>query len=504
MKVLLIDPQWQRPELGPKMAMGCLAAAVKDLVEIDAMEFHITAEGLEAISRKPSLFWHKEAAFLEEIEHILQSDDDIKIIAITGWTGAFPRMLRITSLCKLIRPEVKVIFGGSHTTLYERHTPLSDSILLQYKDVDYLVVGEGEETFRNLILNILYGDKKVEQISGLVWRKEKNIIRNDFISHHYNKLPNYTPDWNAFIQNRTQRLLFFVEGSRGCPHQCAFCDEAELWIKYRTRRATSIVDEIEKGQEKFGTSFFRFTDSSITSSHNGLAICDEIIRRNLQVSWSAFARADEITEKTASTLAEAGCKCVLIGVESGSQKILDSMRKGTSINHILNSVKILKERKIQVRGSFIIGFPGECEADILSTINFARQLSLDAYAWHAYQPPFRALTEKNRYQVDFTHYELDVPSEVYIQVLERHPSLLIDMHSLPKVLSMGNGIRPSPDKWPKESKEMSRWLRLAISQTSEEREHDLDLLINLAREKLYHQGNMPLVAMGQPYIQKPF
>lgn len=483
MKVLLIDPQWQRPELGPKMALGCLAGAITDIAEVDAMEFHLSEGDLAEISEKPSLFWHKETTFLGVLEHKLQSDDSIKMVAVTGWTGAFPRMVRIASLCKLIRPEVKVIFGGSHTTLYERYTSLCDSILSQHTEVDFLVVGEGESAFHNLVMAILHGNHDLGRNSGLVWRKDESIIRNECTPYLHGELLNSFPDWSAFVQEDVKRLLFFVEGSRGCPHRCAFCDESDLWIRYRSRSAAFVVDEIEKGQETFGTRFFRFTDSSLTSSHHVLAICDEIIRRDLHVSWSAFARGDEITESIADSLAEAGCKCVLMGVESGSQKVLDSMRKGTSLERVYRTVRILKKRNIQVRGSFIIGFPGECETDVLSTIDFARRLELDAYAWHVYQQPFRSLVGQGQSGVDFAHYELDAPTEVYTQILERNPSLLIDMHGIPKVMTMGGVLRPSPDKWPKECRELARWLRLAISQTSEEREHDLDLLIGLAREE---------------------
>ena len=485
MKVLLIDPQWQRTEIGPKMAMGCLAASIIDVADVDVLEFHLDAEELQEISEKPYIFWHKEHTFLKAIVYQLETDNSIGVVAVTGWSGAFPRMLRVASVCRSIRPDVKVVFGGPHTTLHERYTSVNMSILSKNKDVDFLAVGEGEVSFRNFIIAISNINCDYSQINGLVWRNRENVIRNECKFHLFDDLSSISPNWEPFThrKNSMRRLLFFVESSRGCPYQCSFCDETDLWMGYRNRGVTSVVNDVEKGISDFGTRSFRFTDSTATANANFWKTCKEICRRNLGVSWSTFARASEITEVNANLLAEAGCKSLLIGIESGSQRVLDLMNKKTSIETVTKAVNILKKRKIKIRGSFIIGFPGETKEDVLKTISFARRLTLDYYAWHAYQKPFRALIESNQSDTDFDHYELDAPVEVYTQILEKEPSLLREMHTLPKLASMRQPIRPLPEKWPTERKEILDYLKMAISETSESREHDLDLLIKLAKNQ---------------------
>jgi|GEM_PF-4268377 len=479
MKVLLIDPQWQHIDIGPKLALGCLAASISDIVNIEALEFRLSSNELSEISRNPFIFWIKEQLFIEAIIEKLQNDSEVEVIAITGWSGAYPRMLRIANACKSVRSDIKVVFGGSHTTLYERYSIINESILQQHNSVDFLVVGEGEIAFRHLIRQLENKTQSLESINGLVWRNATKVIRNNEMSCC---LRNNSPDWKPFVKiNRPKRWVYFVETGRGCSYNCAFCDESDLWRKYRNRKVSDVIIDIERGMNDFDTSSFRFSDSTFTTNPDSKLICNELIKCGLPVSWSSFAHSSEITEERVNLLANAGCRCILMGIESGSQRMLNLMRKRTSPSVINNAVAILKKYGIKVRGSFIIGFPGEKIEDVQGTIEFARQLELDAYAWHAYQQPFRKLMRSEQ-KNDFDHYELDAPFEVCMKVLERNPSLLSDMHTLPNIVNLSKDLEPVPGKWPKEREEILGLLRLAISETSESCLHDLEFLIDIAKE----------------------
>jgi len=185
-------------------------------------------------------------------------------------------------------------------------------------------------------------------------------------------------------------------------------------------------------------------------------------------------------------MAEAGCKCVLVGIESGDQAVLDAMAKGTTRERITRAISALHAHGIRVRGSFIIGYPGETLAQARRTIEFAKDLGLDAHAWHLYQPPFRSLwTQGDGGLPDFTHYELDCPSEVAMHVLMRDPALLGDMHALPRLVSLAPSVEPDPAKWPTRSLELLGVLREAISATGEAGHYDLDILA--ATNRTSHQ-----------------
>lgn len=482
MKVLLIDPQWQSRKIGPKLSLSCLAAAVEELVDLDILEFLISEDRLSEIAKKPYLFWLGEQDFLSRIEAKLLNEPEIGIVAVTGWSGAFPRMLRIASVCKMARPDVQIVFGGPHVTLYERYCDRSQSILYKYPNIDFIIVGEGEESFRNLIITTLLKSNNYDAIGGLVWRKGDKLVHNETKLFNPEVLSEISPLWQKAKSKNYERRLFFVESGRGCPNHCTFCDESDLWTKYRSRSAKAVVDDVEKGMNFFETSAFRFTDSTFTANPHFEQICNEIISRQLEVFWSSFAHSREITEQKADWLAASGCKCILMGIESGSQKILESMKKRTSTEIISNAVKIFKSRGIQVRGSFIIGFPGEVKEDILKTIDFACDLGLDAYAWHAYQEPFRSVHQRQHHTMDFAHYELDAPFEVCLQILEGNSSLLSDMHILPRLVSLSKDIDPIPERWPRERRDILDMLKLAITRTSESRNHDFDMLIKLAEE----------------------
>jgi len=482
MKTLLIDPQWQSKKIGPKLSVCCLASAVKDLVEVDILEFLLSEANINEITDKPYFFWRREQEFLSTIERKLLSEPEIGIVAITGWSGAFPRILRIVSICKAVRPDVKIVVGGPHVTLYERYSDPAQSILQKYPNIDFVIAGEGEKSFRELVITTLLQKNNYNTICGLVWRNCEEVIRNNSKLSSPSFLSGISPLWQEGDMNNSERRLFFVESGRGCPNHCAFCDESDLWGKYRPRSAISVVDDIESGINFFSTSAFRFADSTFTANPHFDLICNEIISRQLGVFWSAFAHSREITENKADLLAESGCKCILMGIESGSQKILESMRKRTSTEIISKSVKILKSRDIQVRGSFIVGFPREKKEDILKTIDFACELNLDAYAWHVYQEPFYLSHQRHQFLIDFAHYELDAPFEVCLQILERNSSLLSDMHTLPKLVALSKDIEPIPEKWPRKEGHILEMLKLAINKTSESRNHDFDMLINLAEE----------------------
>jgi radical SAM superfamily enzyme YgiQ (UPF0313 family) len=212
-----------------------------------------------------------------------------------------------------------------------------------------------------------------------------------------------------------------------------------------------------------------------------------MVNRGLRVAWSSFAHCAEVTEHKAALMAEAGCKCVLLGVESGVQSVLDAMDKNTSRGKIESAVGAFRKQGIVVRGSFILGYPGETPEKAMATIDFARSLHLDAYAWHVYQHPFRCLwQDTGASPPDFEHYELDCPPEVALQVLAREPALLRDMHALPRLLALDASVRPDPERWPVRSVQMLSILRRAMAATPEGSAHDLEILIAEERARREH------------------
>jgi radical SAM superfamily enzyme YgiQ (UPF0313 family) len=144
------------------------------------------------------------------------------------------------------------------------------------------------------------------------------------------------------------------------------------------RTATNITDEIEMLYREHGVKDIAFWDDTFTlSEERAMAFCDEMIRRGIKVDWAVNARVDRITGKLLAKMKEAGCWRVLYGIESGVQKNLDRIRKGTTIEQIRNAVRLTSEAGIEAYGTFMFGIPGETFEEGLQTIDFACSLPLD-------------------------------------------------------------------------------------------------------------------------------
>ncbi|MFZ2956941.1 MAG: radical SAM protein [Candidatus Ozemobacteraceae bacterium] len=176
---------------------------------------------------------------------------------------------------------------------------------------------------------------------------------------------------------------FDIIGGRGCPFQCAFC----LWPqvmhgnRYRLRSPQNIVDEMEWvlskwPQAKHGEFFFE-DDTFTVDPARAHAICDEILRRSIRCRWSVNSRADVCDENLFRHMKKAGCRLVLVGFESANQEMLDRMNKRLNLLQMRNFIHTAKKAGLAIHGCFVLGLPGETEASMRETIDFALKEDLD-------------------------------------------------------------------------------------------------------------------------------
>jgi radical SAM superfamily enzyme YgiQ (UPF0313 family) len=169
--------------------------------------------------------------------------------------------------------------------------------------------------------------------------------------------------------------------SRGCPFKCTFC--ARIDKSYRVRSVTSVVDEMEFLREERDVKEIHVLDDIFNLDiKRAKAICDEIIRRRLDISWAlpSGIRVNRklIDEELARKLHKSGCWMVAFGIESGSQKILNRIHKNLTLNEVRRAVKICRDAGIEeLWGFFLIGLPGETKGSIKQTIDFACELDLN-------------------------------------------------------------------------------------------------------------------------------
>jgi len=308
------------------------------------------------------------------------------LIILNTSTPSIESDLAIPKLAKEILPEVKVAALGIHVTaLPEECLNLSSSL-------DYCIRGEPEFIVKDLTLALRDGGS-IKGISGLSYRTDGKIIHNkdrEFISN-LDELP--FPAWHL-IDPRDYRMPFknvpflLIATSRGCPYKCTFCaDKAFYGTKLRLKSPKRVVDELEWVKKRFGVAEFLFWSESFTINNNFvIEICKEILSRELKVSWVCNSRVDNVNLSLLRKIKEAGCWMIGYGIESGNQKILDSVKKGTTLKQIREAVQWAKEAGLEVTGHCILGLPWETQETIKQTINFTIELDLDFAQYYCAVP----------------------------------------------------------------------------------------------------------------------
>lgn len=272
-----------------------------------------------------------------------------------------------------------VLMGGPHPYYVAEE-------ILRTSAVDYVVRGEGEETMLEIVQFIERG-KDPAEIRGV--SSLRNGIFHEVPPRPFNEdldaLPfpaRHLVDMTRYPAQMGYRRITSMHTSRGCPAKCTFCSSSfNDGFRVRARSARSIVDEIQFLQSQYGFGAVAFMDDLFTLNPNRvLRVCHEILERKVDVHWWCFSRADTIkkNEKMVEKMADAGCKTIFVGVESGDNRTLKQYHKGSKTQACHDAMDILKKYNIQVIASYILGAPEETVRQMIRTIRFAQQLDTTA------------------------------------------------------------------------------------------------------------------------------
>ncbi len=297
------------------------------------------------------------------------------VVGITSTTSTIYDAYKVAELIKEINSKAKVVIGGPHVSFTAKET------LKECPFIDIVVRGEGEITTKELMLHLEKGFS-LEEVKGISFRKNgkivetedrpfiKNLDKLPFPAYHLLPMDKYKVGKHRFANTIT---------SRGCPFSCIFCSSSELCGRvWRARSPENVVEELKVLKSEYDVSEIEFLDDTFTlNSRRVEKICDLMIKENLNLSWSASSRVNTITQRLADIMKKAGCHTIYLGIESGSQKILDLIQKGISVIQAEKAVQIVKRADINALGSFIIGVPGETAKSIKKTIRFAKRLNLN-------------------------------------------------------------------------------------------------------------------------------
>lgn len=306
---------------------------------------------------------------------------DFDVVGMGSTTLQVKSSLETFRLIKKVKPGIVTVLGGVHPTLMPRET------LECAEAVDYLVLGEGEAPFAALLDCLARGDRgAAAALPGIACRDAAGhiVINPPSPGAALESADLPVPPYELFPMKKyvaqityTKRFpSYSIVASRGCPFKCAFCNgNAVLGRRVRYKDPARLIEEMALLKNEYGAKGIIFLDSTFTLDKRWVTeFCRLYAESGVGLPWACNSRVDTVDEPLLRLMKQAGCWEILYGIESGNQKSLDLMRKGTTVEQNTRAVKLAMSLGFYTYASYILCLPGETEADALNTIEYARSL----------------------------------------------------------------------------------------------------------------------------------
>jgi len=321
--------------------------------------------------------WSQMAAFLEEFKPDL--------VGVSTLPVKYRSVKKTVQIVRAMSPNAKIVVGGRHATS-------NPEIFFALPEVDFVVRGEGEQTILDLcdLIDSAADISLYRKVLGLSYRDNMEVRNNQSRSPicDLDQIP--YPDRSTLVNQQyyTHQDLGMILSSRGCPFQCTFCAIYQLWgrgIHYRS--IPHVMAEIHEVIENYGVHYFSFRDSVFTINEKRvLELCSSIIKSNLPIQWECMTRMDLMSEQVLEQMKEGGCSIIRVGIESGSPRILEHIRKNISIDQIRTIAKLLHKYEFYWAAYFIFGTPTETEDDIIQTLELIKDIDPPFVTMSSFEP----------------------------------------------------------------------------------------------------------------------
>ena len=324
-----------------------------------------------------------------QAEHIAQAavaeKPDVIVLSFLS-TTTYPTTKDLARRLKSAAPNIPIIVGGVFATINAEH------ILKECPYIDCVGVGEGEELLPDYLNNL----DDPGQVAGLVWRADGKIIQNpprplimDLDQFPYPDRISLPIDYIESLPLDVPAVLSLdkfctMQTSRGCPYACIYCDIPFFsQRKVRTRSAAHVLGEMQQLHDMGYRSVYFTDDHFLLNGKRINEICRGIIERKLEFQWGCEGRVDSVAVCQLPIMSQANCKFLAFGVESGSQRVLDRLKKNQTLAEVERAINEAKRQGIKrVHGFFVIGSPDESREDILASFRFAAKLKLDTFGFN--------------------------------------------------------------------------------------------------------------------------
>jgi Radical SAM superfamily/B12 binding domain len=336
------------------MGLLSLASAVKDLAQVRIFDVNkqINAGGLP-------LSGHLYSAAAELI-----LADDPEVVGFMTDCDSFHHVLRICSSLKARRPETVIVLGCVHASYN------AAEILSRYTFVNYVVRGEGEVAFREL-LEALAGSRRIGDVGNLSYRADGAVTRNADLPliPDLDTLPWIDPQLIGLEANDA----VWLEIGRGCPFKCNFCVTAPYWQRrHRIKSPERIIAELRMFRDTYGRRDFNFTHDLFTTDRRWvLKFSAALAAVDLGVTWTCSSRTDTLDEEQLAAMAKAGCRDIYFGVETGTAAMQTAIDKGLGLNESRKIIQACHRYGVSTTVGFIAGLPGESQDSLTGTLREA-------------------------------------------------------------------------------------------------------------------------------------
>lgn len=366
-RIALINPYYQKQvqsiaqtTVGPPLGLAYIAA----VLEKQGYSVSIIDANAEQLSLS------------EIINRVLEFK--AQLVGITAVTPTIKLTCQIASQLKRENSSILTVIGGIHASV------LPEETLTECNDLDFLVRGEGEFVMAEL-LKALNNGLPLRGIGGLAYREKGAVVMNQpqtrvedldtlpFPARHLLK--------NKFYRSFESDKMTTMIAMRGCPAQCIYCAvKLSAGSVCRKRSPANIIEEIRSCESDYGTRFVGFLDDTFTFDKSWVhSLCDEFIKSGLhrRIQWSCLTRVDNVDYALLSHMKEAGCVRVEFGIESGSQRVLDYLKKGITIRQIKEAFAMAKKIGLSTMSFAMLNIPGETKEDIAATKRLLLEIKPD-------------------------------------------------------------------------------------------------------------------------------
>jgi radical SAM superfamily enzyme YgiQ (UPF0313 family) len=330
--------------------------------------------GLEPLIRDYMGEGKTEADFVGDLRKF---NPDLIVCSITS--ASLPEDIATFKTAKEHNPDIITVAKGA----YFFTSKIPDSEMALFQPMDYGLVGEAEVVIGSLIAAINAG-QDIALLKGIVWRRGASLISNgpaDFLED-LDTLPfpeRSLMNNSLYTRPDTGEMQATIQVSRGCPFECTFCLAPLIsGKKIRARSVDNILAEIENCVHQYGIkNFFFRSDTFTTDAVFVEKLCDEIVRRRLDIAWVANSRVTPLSYELLAKMKKAGCWLISFGIESGNEETLTRIHKRTTVEDAVRAVQLAKKAGLKTYGLYILGFPWENERHMEDTLCLAKKLNCD-------------------------------------------------------------------------------------------------------------------------------